>query len=140
MTLERLFIAIVIGFVMASCVYWGLFRPQLSKSQYQIALSFSTLLYLCSLSYLAFLHQPKFFTQNFSIALGILFLLFCASIPPLLILGICKLIAPTFVHFFPIWATWYCLCTFASLTTTQALHPVPNPSKSIYPTQGITNQ
>lgn len=32
MTLERLFITIVIGFVMASCVYWDLFRPQLSKS------------------------------------------------------------------------------------------------------------
>lgn len=125
MTLERLFIAIIVGFVMAGCVYWGLFRPQISKSYRWLAISFSALLYLCSLSYLAFLHQPKCFTQNFSIALGILFLLFCASIPSLLILGICKLIAPKIIRFFPIWATGLSMITCVSIVYAllQALQP-----------------
>lgn len=127
MTLERLIIAIIIGFVMASCVYWGLFRPLFSHSYRWVALGLSSMLYLCSLLYLAFLHQPKFFTQSFSIALGILFLLFCASIPSLLIFGACKLIAPKIVRFFPIWAIG--LSTIACIGIVYALSQALQPPK-----------
>lgn len=127
MNIERLIIVGLIGLVMSGCVYFGLFRPIFGNTYKFLALTLSALLYICSLSYLAFLHHPKLFTQHFSVALGVLFLLFCTSLLSLLIFGICKLFTPSILQFQRLWAI--SLCSIAILGIVYSLFKALQPPK-----------
>lgn len=125
MSLGKMIIVILLGLLMQISVYFGLFRPIFGNSYRWIGLLLATLLSLCSIAYIIFIHHTHLFTQNFSIALGILFIFFSYSLISWLIFGTCKLFAPNVLQFQRIWAIGLSLLACVSIiyATSQALQP-----------------
>lgn len=125
MTSGRIIIIAILGLLMQGSVYYGLLRPLLKPTYRWIGLAFALLLYLCSMSYIFFIRDLDAFTQNFSIALGILFILFCYSLLSWLIFGVCKVFAPSVLSFQKVWAGGLTLlaCVSVIYSLYQALQP-----------------
>ena len=125
MSFEKMLIVIVLGCLMQVCVYYGLLRPAFGISYRWIALSLSSLLSLCSIAYIIFIHNANSFTQNFSIALGILFVFFSYSLISWLVFGICRFFLPTALEFQRLWTIGLSLlaCVSVVFALFQALQP-----------------
>lgn len=125
MNLEKMLIVIVLGCLMQTSVYFGLLRPAFGNSYKWVALLLSSLLCLCSILYIIFIHHSNSFTQNFSPALGILFVFFSYSLISWLIFALSKLLFPNILQFQKVWAIGLSLlaCVSVVFALLQALQP-----------------